>query len=230
MKTTHFFIGTLLLASTCVLHADSSAWPPKKKLLIIALGDSTTAGTPFFQSPLESPPDGVGDPQGQYIYWMARKHPDWDIRNFGIAGERSDQIRARFDDVLALRPRYIIILAGVNDIYQRYPMTEIGKNLLWMYQQAKDRNIIPIAGTVSPFNRATPQQRAELDELNRWIIKAADKLLIPVVNFSALTVDPADPHRLNDSPDGLHPDVPGYRKMGLAATAVIERMEKVVRR
>ena len=28
---------------------------------IIALGDSTTAGTPAFLSPIEAPPDGRGD-------------------------------------------------------------------------------------------------------------------------------------------------------------------------
>jgi len=31
---------------------------PEKVVLIIAIGDSTTAGTPFFKSPLEVPPRG----------------------------------------------------------------------------------------------------------------------------------------------------------------------------
>ena len=30
---------------------------------IVALGDSTTAGTPGFKSPLEAPPDGAGNVQ-----------------------------------------------------------------------------------------------------------------------------------------------------------------------
>ena len=33
---------------------------------IVALGDSTTAGTPGFLSPLESPPDGRGDVESQF--------------------------------------------------------------------------------------------------------------------------------------------------------------------
>ena len=37
---------------------------------IVALGDSTTAGTPGWRSPLESPPAGSGDAQSQYSYWL----------------------------------------------------------------------------------------------------------------------------------------------------------------
>ncbi len=41
-------------------------------LTIVGLGDSTTAGTPGFRSPLESPPDGAGDETSQYAYWMRK--------------------------------------------------------------------------------------------------------------------------------------------------------------
>ena len=37
---------------------------------IVALGDSTTAGTPGFKSPLEAPPNGRGDETSQYAYWL----------------------------------------------------------------------------------------------------------------------------------------------------------------
>ena len=39
---------------------------------IIALGDSTTAGTPGFLSPLEAPPNGRGDVTSQYAYWLMK--------------------------------------------------------------------------------------------------------------------------------------------------------------
>src|SRR5439155_23194385 len=35
--------------------------PVERKTLIIAIGDSTTAGTPYARSPLEDPPNGSGD-------------------------------------------------------------------------------------------------------------------------------------------------------------------------
>jgi lysophospholipase L1-like esterase len=41
------------------------------------------------------------------------------LLNRGVNGERSDEIAARFDrDVLAHRPRVVVIIAGVNDVYQ----------------------------------------------------------------------------------------------------------------
>ena len=58
-----------------------------------------------------------------------RAHPDWRVLNRGINGERSDQIRARFSrDVDDERrrstlsdPFVVVIVAGVNDIYQGRP-------------------------------------------------------------------------------------------------------------
>jgi len=43
-------------------------------LVVVALGDSTTAGTPGFQSPVEAPPDGRGNVESQYPYWLAAMH------------------------------------------------------------------------------------------------------------------------------------------------------------
>ena len=50
---------------------------------IVALGDSTTAGTPGFQSPLEAPPNGRGDETSQYAYWLMRAQPGWEVLNRG---------------------------------------------------------------------------------------------------------------------------------------------------
>ena len=86
---------------------------------IVALGDSTTAGTPGFKSPLEAPPHGAGNAESQYAYWLMETHPDWQVLNRGVDGERSDQIRARFArDVAQAAPDLVVIIAGVNDVYQ----------------------------------------------------------------------------------------------------------------
>jgi lysophospholipase L1-like esterase len=75
------------------------------RIRIVAMGDSTTAGTPGWRSPVEAPPDGAGDRTSQYAFWLMEAHPAWDVMNRGVNGERSDQILSRFDrDVLALDP------------------------------------------------------------------------------------------------------------------------------
>ena len=63
---------------------------------IVALGDSTTAGTPGFRSPIEAPPNGAGDVESQYAYWLMQEHADWRVLNRGVNGERTDEIRSRF--------------------------------------------------------------------------------------------------------------------------------------
>jgi lysophospholipase L1-like esterase len=59
-------------------------------ITIVALGDSTTAGTPGFRSPIEAPPDGSGNVESQYAYWLTQAHPEWEILNRGVNGERTD--------------------------------------------------------------------------------------------------------------------------------------------
>ena len=99
-------------------------------LKIVGIGDSTTAGTPGFLSPLEAPPSGRGNAESQYIYWMMNDHADWLVLNKGVNGERTDQILRRLDrDVLAEAPNFAIVLGGVNDIYQGFPPEFTKSNL-----------------------------------------------------------------------------------------------------
>jgi lysophospholipase L1-like esterase len=190
--------------------------------VVVALGDSTTAGTPGFLSPLEAPPDGRGDPKSQYAYWLMRARPKWKALNRGVDGERADEIRARFPrDVEAAHPRDVIVLAGVNDVYQGRALEDAEADLLWMYRRAKELGVTPVAATVLPFTRATDEQNARLARINAWIRTTAKAEKIPFCDSAAAVADPKDPRRLKASPDGLHPDVAGYRALGEALAKVL---------
>ena len=65
-----------------------------------------------------------------------------------------------------------------------------------------------------------------IDLLNDWIKKAAEKMRMPVADLNAAVRAAQDPHKLNGSPDGLHPDVGGYRKMALTLIDAIDPIEK----
>ena len=107
------------------------------KVVVVAMGDSTTAGTPAFQSPVEAPPCGRGDETSQYAYWLMKAHPEWEVLNRGVNGERSDQIRERFErDVIAAAPRAVVIVAGVNDVYQGFSVDHVTAQLGAMYSAA----------------------------------------------------------------------------------------------
>jgi lysophospholipase L1-like esterase len=183
--------------------------------LIVALGDSTTAGTPSFLSPLEAPPDGRGDERSQFAYWLMQSRPEWRVLNRGINGERSDQIAARFDrDVLAERPDAVIIIAGVNDVYQGRPAAQVTPVLQDLYERAARAAIPIVAGSIVPYNTATPAANAVMREINRWIQdEAARRPHLRFADTRAATAAADDPDRLAGSPDGLHPDVAGYRRM-----------------
>lgn len=196
----------------------------EKPLKIVALGDSTTAGTPGFRSPAESPPKGEGNPESQYEYWMLQRHPDWKVLNMGINGQRSDQILRRFDkDVLEHKPDVLIVLAGVNDLYQGVPVEYIQDSLKEIYRKAQENNIKVVACTVLPYNNITPDMLEDMMILNRWIkFYAKEKGLGFSDTFKAVE-NPEKPRTLPNSPDGLHPDVTGYRKMGNAITDELEQ-------
>ena len=192
--------------------------------MIVCLGDSTTAGTPLFKSPIEAPPNGEGDERSQFAYWLRLGHPDWQVLNRGVNGERSDQIAARFDrDVLANRARVVVIIAGVNDVYQGRGVESVTAQLTAMYDRARFAGIPVVAGSIVPYNTATPDQNARMHAINAWIREAAAAR--PGLWFAdtrAAVADPTDADRLAASPDGLHPDIEGYRRMADALEPTID--------
>jgi len=190
---------------------------------IVGLGDSTTAGTPGFLSPLESPPNGVGDEKSQYSYWLMQGHKDWNVLNRGVNGERSDQILRRFArDVLQEEPRIVVVLAGVNDIYQGFEANFTIRNLSKMYSMSLQAGIVPISCTILPYNNMGRKEILVRKELNGWIESEATRLKIPLSDTAAAVSDPHNSERLAGSPDGHHPDVAGYRKMADAIGKTLE--------
>ncbi|HEY7287304.1 MAG TPA: SGNH/GDSL hydrolase family protein [Vicinamibacterales bacterium] len=192
-------------------------------VIIVALGDSTTAGTPGFKSPLESPPSGAGDVESQYAYWLHRTHDGWQILNRGVNGERSDQIGERFHrDVAVEKPDAVVIIAGVNDIYQGRSAAAVEAELQAMYEAAQAGHVAVVAGTIIPFNTATPDQNSRMHAVNDWIRDyAASHSGLTFCDTRAAVAEPGSPDRLVSSPDDLHPSADGYRLMAMALEPAI---------
>ncbi len=193
---------------------------------IVCLGDSTTAGTPLFQSPIEAPPNGRGDERSQYSYWLMQRHPDWRVVNRGVNGERSDQIAARFNrDVLANTPAAVVILAGVNDVYQGRTVAHVTSQLRAMYDRAAAARLPVVAASIVPYNTATADQNTRMHEINAWIADAATRE--PNLRYAdtrRAAAAPGNPDRLSGSPDGLHPDIDGYRRMADVIEPVLAKL------
>jgi lysophospholipase L1-like esterase len=185
---------------------------------IVCLGDSTTAGTPLFKSPVETPPDGEGDERSQFAYWLRAARPGWTVLNHGVNGERSDQIAARFDrDVAAHQPDIVIIIAGVNDVYQGLTVEHVTTQLAALYRRVLDLRARLVAGSIVPYNTATLDQNARMHAINDWIRNStAGEPGISFVDTRRAAASPDNIDRLASSPDELHPDIDGYRRMAEA--------------
>ena len=195
-------------------------------ITIVALGDSTTAGTPAYRSPIEAPPDGSGNVESQYAYWLMQSHPDWQVLNRGVNGERSDQIRGRFGrDAAQPKPAVVVIIAGVNDVYQGRSAESVQRELDAMYTAARAAKIVVVAGTIIPFNVASADQNARMRAINGWIraYAATHAESVVLCDTRAAVAAPGQPDRLVSSPDDLHPSPDGYKRMATALEPAIKQ-------
>jgi lysophospholipase L1-like esterase len=199
--------------------------------VIVALGDSTTAGTPLFKSPVEAPPAGEGDETSQFAYWLMQASPSWQVLNRGVNGERADQIRARWDrDVAAVSPAAVVIIAGVNDVYQGREPAQVIRELRAMYDLAALAGIPVVAGSIVPYDTATFEQNANMRAINAWIrAEAARDPNVVFADTRAAVARDDHPDKLRASSDGLHPDVDGYRRMADALAPAIKSLKELHR-
>lgn len=211
-----FFILLPLMVLFC-------ARPAAADTVVVAMGDSITAGTPFFLAPIESPPEGRGKPEAQYIYWLAKNFPQWKFFNRGVNGQRTDQILKRLrKDLEQLKPQIVIVLAGVNDLYQGYDIAHVRENLQAMYDLAEKNGSKVVVCTILPYDEASPEILTAIRSVNAWVEGYAEARGHLFCDTYAVAEDPEKPGKLSGSPDGLHPDLALYRKIGEALAKVLK--------
>ncbi len=158
--------------------------------------------------------------------------------NRGIGGQTTPQMLIRFrPDVIALKPRVVVILAGTNDISGNtgpVPLSAIEDNLASMAELARAHGIRVVLASVLPVSdherdekgRARVQTHrrppARIVELNRWIERYARLNGHVHVDYFAAMVDGRGWLRKGLSDDGLHPDARGYEVMAPLALKAIE--------
>jgi lysophospholipase L1-like esterase len=155
----------------------------------------------------------------------------------GISGQTTPQMLIRFrPDVVALKPKVVVILAGTNDIAGNTgPMTdeEISANLMSMAEIAKANDITVVFSSILPVSAYhTPpngvpqtQQRpmSRIRALNDWMKKyAAAEKHVYLDYFPAMT-DAQGLLKTELSGDDLHPNAAGYAIMAPLADAAIKQ-------
>ena len=177
------------------------------RAVVACLGDSITEGSPYWDSRRRT-----GDPEGQWEHWAGLLHPELELRNFGIWGERTEEIAARFD-VAAQGAEVLIVQGGINDIAQGCPIESAAENLQAMVDRGLALGLRVVACDVLPWNNGWPAKEEPIRALNERI----RALGVPVLPFHDTLEDPDAPGRMKPewtNEDGDHPSLAGYRRLG----------------
>jgi len=161
--------------------------------------------------------------------------------NRGISGQTTPQMLIRFrPDVLALKPRVVVILAGTNDLAGNTgPMTlqEIEDNLVSMSELAKANHIRVVLASVLPVSdyesrdgkpiiRTTQRPPEKIKALNEWMRSYAVQNKLTYLDYYSAMMDDKGFLREELSEDGLHPNSKGYAIMAPLAEAAIAKALK----
>jgi lysophospholipase L1-like esterase len=157
----------------------------------------------------------------------------------GISGQTTSQMLLRFrPDVIDLKPKVVVILAGTNDIAGNTgPMTneEIQGNLASMSELAHANQIKVVLASVTPVSayhvasptavpQTTARPMARIHALNDWMkTYAAAHGDVYLDYFSPMT-DASGLMRAELTEDDLHPNAKGYTIMAPLAEAAIAKV------
>lgn len=141
--------------------------------------------------------------------------------NRGIAGQTTPQILLRFrQDVLALKPEIVVILAGTNDLAENTGPTTLGMiedNLKSMTELARGNGVRPILASVLPAAlypwKPEIQPIDKILELNRWMKEYAAREGIVYLDYYSAMVNDQHGLKAEFSGDGVHPNAAGYSIM-----------------
>ncbi len=152
----------------------------------------------------------------------------------GISGQTTGQMLLRFrQDVINLKPKVVVILAGINDIAENNgpsKLEDIFGNIVSMAQLAHANHIKVVLSSLLPASslswRPNINPVEKVKKLNEMIKSyAAESGFIYLDYFSAMV----DDHRglkKNLAKDDVHPDLEGYKVMEPLAEKAIDKALK----
>jgi len=159
--------------------------------------------------------------------------------NRGIGGQTTPQMLVRFrQDVIALKPAVVVILAGTNDIAGNTgPSTieMIEDNLASMAELAQANGIAVVLSSVLPvFDypwRPGLTPAPKIVALNAWMKQYAAAHGAVYLDYHSAMADGRQGMKSDLASDGVHPNEAGYRIMApLAEQAIAEALRRKGRR
>lgn len=149
----------------------------------------------------------------------------------GISGQTTPQMLIRFrQDVVALQPAVVVILAGTNDIAGNTgPSTQamIADNLMGMVEIAQANGIQVVLSSVLPVSdypwKPGLEPGPKIVALNAWMREYAASHHAVYLDYHSAMVNDKLGLNADLAADGVHPTEKGYRMMAPLAEAAIAR-------
>lgn len=167
---------------------------------------------------------------------LAEYFPGKPYVNRGISGQTTPQMLIRFrPDVIALKPRVVVILAGTNDIAGNTgPMTleMIEDNYASIAELARANGIRVVFASVLPVhdygkNKITDRRDPDnIRKLNEWLKSYSAAHGHVYLDYYSYMLDDKGMLKAELANDGLHPNAAGYKIMAPLAEEAIRQALK----
>lgn len=149
----------------------------------------------------------------------------------GISGEVTSHMLVRFRrDVLELHPKYVVILAGINDIARNNGYISLENtfgNIVSMCELAKLHKIKPVLCTLVPSDHiawrpALGDVTPLVSSLNDMIRQYAKEKRYRLIDYAKLLSDENGVILEGVTRDSVHPVIEGYKLMEEAVLKVVK--------
>lgn len=154
--------------------------------------------------------------------WPKSDNEFFESNNFvgrGISGQVTNQMLLRFrQDVVDLHPKYVVILAGTNDIAENSGKIDMEKtfaNIVTMCDIAKANKIKPVICSVIPatafyWHPEVTGAAEKIIRLNSMLEEYAKANRIPYVDYHSAMKNEQNGLSPELAKDGVHPTREGY--------------------
>jgi lysophospholipase L1-like esterase len=178
--------------------------------VVVALGDSLTAGYRM-RDPYAIDPRAPYPAQLETLLrekFRGKKQAF--VVNAGVNGESTEGMLWRFSlAVIAEKPDAVIVWGGINDLGAARNPEQVMGNLAKLYESCREIGATPVACTLTPTRRTSPNMRRLNDMISAH---ASEKGLILADLFPGLA-DTEGNLRQEYSDDGAHLTQAGYRRV-----------------
>jgi len=169
-------------------------------------------------------------------YWKLPDYfPGKPYINRGVDGQTTPEMLVRFrQDVIALHPKVLVVLAGTNDIAGvtgRTSNEDIEANYASMAELARAHRIRMVFASILPVHNYTHdaeesfalRPRDRILALNKWLKDYCAKNGFVYLDYFSALVDERGMLKRTLADDGLHPTDAGYKIMAPLAEKAIQK-------